>query len=173
MGHLGGRAGGHLKTKANMCENAFHISSNGLSGAPKKKDGTGSKNKRGCCLRYGFSFAEAPLPPPQDRIPVQVEHLQLATFHQSGVHINIASRRHAMPDSKSFFPKTECGSSSQIYRKNKKRSSADPYCDPNPPKPILELGLWDNPDGEVRAYTACTRPQATPFENVEIFGASR
>jgi len=50
----------------------------------------------------------------QDRILVQVEHLQLATFHQSGVHINFASRRHAMPESKSFFAHTECGASSDI-----------------------------------------------------------
>ena len=56
-------------------------------------------------------------PPPQDRIPVQVEHLQLATFHQSGVHINIASSRQAMSDSKSFLAHTECGASSQIYLK--------------------------------------------------------
>ena len=47
------------------------------------------------------------------------EHLQLATFHQSGVHINIASSRQAMSDSKSFLAHTECGASSQIYLKFK------------------------------------------------------
>jgi len=32
-------------------------------------------------------------------------------------NINLASRRHAMPDSKSFFAHTECGASSQKYPK--------------------------------------------------------